>query len=119
VTGFGTVQGEQPEPAEHRDRDQIQQSEQHGTGSWHDHRHQGHQVTACVTSFGTVHVSGVIKFDDDSGEPTNKRNSLLYVEQIPDAQARPVEVFHCGRAHPNDDPTCRPPSSNTTDGFPR
>ena len=64
-------------------------------------------------------VSGVIKFDDDSGEPTNKRNSLLYVEQIPDAQARPVEVFHCGHAHPNDDPTCRPPSSNTTDGFPR
>ena len=52
-------------------------------------------------------VSGMIEFDGDSGEPTDKLMSLLYVAKIPDVQARPVEVFHCGRAHPNDDPACR------------
>jgi hypothetical protein len=60
-------------------------------------------------------VSGMIKFDEDSGEPIDKRISLLYVEKIP--EARPVEVFHCGRAHPNDDPTCRQP--DTADRRPR
>ncbi|MGH3751995.1 MAG: hypothetical protein ACRDRP_04735 [Pseudonocardiaceae bacterium] len=60
-------------------------------------------------------VSGMIKFDGDSGEPTDKRISLLHVEKIPDA--RPVEVFHCGRAHPHDDPTCRQPT--TADRNPR
>ncbi len=52
-------------------------------------------------------VSGMIKFDGDSGEPTDKRISLLHVDKIP--EARPVEVFHCGRAYPDDDPTCRQP----------
>lgn len=36
VLGDG-VAGEQPEPAEHRNRDQIQQSQQHDAGSRHDH----------------------------------------------------------------------------------
>jgi hypothetical protein len=54
-------------------------------------------------------VSGMIKFDGDSGEPTDKTISLLHVAKIPAVQVPPVEVFHCGRAHPNDDPTCRAP----------
>ena len=54
-------------------------------------------------------ASGMIEFNGDSGEPTDKLISLLYVAKIPDVQARPVEVFHCGRAHPNDDPACRQP----------
>ena len=54
-------------------------------------------------------VSGIIKFDGDSGEPTDKPISLLKVEKIPDVQVRPVEVFHCGRAYPSDDPKCRQP----------
>jgi ABC-type branched-subunit amino acid transport system substrate-binding protein len=52
-------------------------------------------------------VSGIIKFDGDSGEPTDKRISLLKVEKLPDVQVRPVEVFHCGRVYPGDDPKCR------------
>jgi hypothetical protein len=51
----------------------------------------------------------MIKFDGDSGEPTDKSISLLQVAEIPAVQVPPVEVFHCGRAHPNDDSTCRPP----------
>lgn len=58
-------------------------------------------------------VSGMIKFDGDSGEPIDKQISLLHVEKIPAVQAQPVVVFHCGRAYPNDDPTCRQP--NPTD----
>jgi hypothetical protein len=54
-------------------------------------------------------VSGLINFVGDSGEPTDKRISLLRVEKIPDAQVRRVEVFHCGRAYPSDDPRCRQP----------
>ena len=54
-------------------------------------------------------VSGMIKFDGDSGEPIDRRISLLKVEKISDVQAQPVEVFHCGRAHPDEDPTCRQP----------
>jgi hypothetical protein len=62
----------------------------------------------------------MIKFDGDSGEPTDKLISLLYVATIPAPQARPegrpVEVFHCGRAHPNDDPTCAPGSAYRAPG---
>lgn len=65
-------------------------------------------------------VSGIIKFDGDSGEPTEKRISLLRVEKIPDVQARPTEVFHCGRARLGDDPACGTPvPASTTDRRPR
>ena len=52
-------------------------------------------------------VSGVIEFNEDSGEPIDKRTSILHVEQIPDPTTPPREVFHCSRVHPNDGPTCR------------
>lgn len=57
-------------------------------------------------------VSGRIEFDDsnDWGEPKNKRISLLRVEEIPDVREAPVELFHCGLAYPDYDPTCRQPS---------
>jgi hypothetical protein len=55
-------------------------------------------------------VSGLINFVGDSGEPTDKRISLLKVEKIPDMQVPRVEVFHCGRAYPSDDPRCLQPS---------
>jgi hypothetical protein len=62
----------------------------------------------------------VIRFDGDSGEPTGKRISLLRVEKILAAQARPTEVFHCGRANPDDEPACGIPlAPNTTDRRPR
>jgi hypothetical protein len=54
VLGRGTV-GEQPEPAEQLDREQIQQSEQHDSRSCYDHAVSlKPQITICVTSFGTV-----------------------------------------------------------------
>jgi hypothetical protein len=45
---------EQLEPAEQPDHDQIQQPEQHGTRSCHDHKPPPKpQVTTIVMSFGT------------------------------------------------------------------
>jgi hypothetical protein len=54
-------------------------------------------------------VTGSIRFDSDSGEPVDKRISLLQVRSIPDLRAPQVEVFHCGVARPADDPACRRP----------
>jgi hypothetical protein len=60
VLGSGAA-GEQPQPAEHRDTDQIQQSKQHGPRSCHDHRDATkHQVTTRVMNFGTVQVPTAI-----------------------------------------------------------
>jgi hypothetical protein len=53
-------------------------------------------------------VAGTVDFESDSGEPIKKRISLLQVVDVSDTNARPVEVFHCGRAQPDDDPACRP-----------
>jgi hypothetical protein len=50
--------GEQSEPADQPDRDQIPQSEQHGPRSCHDHAVSlKPQVTTRVTSFGTAQVA--------------------------------------------------------------
>jgi hypothetical protein len=52
----GGAAGEQPESAEDRDTDQIQQSKQHDSRSCHDHvEPKKPQLTALVTSFGTLH----------------------------------------------------------------
>jgi hypothetical protein len=52
VLGGGAA-AKQPKPAEHRDRDQIQQSKQHGPRSCHDHIATNTRSPQ-VTSFGTV-----------------------------------------------------------------
>jgi hypothetical protein len=50
--------GEQPQPAEHCDRDQVQQSEQHGPRSCHEHLESTKpQVTTPVLGFGTLQGS--------------------------------------------------------------
>src|SRR5947209_8350877 len=50
--------GKQPKPAEHRDRDQIQQSKQHNQRSWPDRGYRGKlQVTTQTASFGTVQAT--------------------------------------------------------------
>jgi hypothetical protein len=54
-------------------------------------------------------VAGVVQFVSGSGEPVRKRISLLHVTDVSNTKAQPVEVFHCGRAQPNDDPACRQP----------
>lgn len=54
-------------------------------------------------------TAGTIVFKSGTGEPVNKRISLLQVIDVSDTAARPVEVFHCGRAVPADDPACRQP----------
>src|ERR1700712_287197 len=52
----GSAASEQPEPAEDCDTEQIQQSEQHGSRSCHDHAEPTKpQLTGLVTSFGTLH----------------------------------------------------------------
>jgi hypothetical protein len=58
VLGCG-VAGEQPQPAEHCDRDQVQQSEQHGPRSCHEHLELTKlQVTTLVMGFGALHARG-------------------------------------------------------------
>src|ERR1700712_1855424 len=53
----GSAASEQPEPAEDCDTEQIQQSEQHGSRSCHDHAEPTKpQLTGLVTSFGTLQV---------------------------------------------------------------
>jgi hypothetical protein len=56
-------------------------------------------------------VTGSIRFHGDTGEPIDKRISMLRVERIPDVNAPLVEVFHCGVARVDDDPACRRPTS--------
>lgn len=55
-------------------------------------------------------VAGTINFTKSSGEPVQKRISLLRVVDVSKINERPVEVFHCGRARPDDDPACRRPT---------
>ncbi|WP_374536475.1 hypothetical protein [Micromonospora aurantiaca (nom. illeg.)] len=52
-------------------------------------------------------VSGLIRYAPDSGEPVAKRLALLTVAKVPDVDAAPVEVFHCGVADTGPDPGCR------------
>ncbi|WFF06224.1 hypothetical protein O7622_24695 [Micromonospora sp. WMMD1076] len=52
-------------------------------------------------------VSGLIRYAPDSGEPVAKRLALLTVAKVPDVDAAPVEVFHCGVADAAPDPGCR------------
>ena len=54
-------------------------------------------------------VSGTIEFEEGSGEPVGRRISLLQVKDVSDINSQPVEVFHCGRARPDDNPACRQP----------
>jgi hypothetical protein len=57
VFGCG-VAGEQSQPAEHCDRDQIQQSEQHDPRSCHEHSESTKpQVTTLMLGFGTLHAA--------------------------------------------------------------
>ncbi|MEU8069947.1 hypothetical protein AB0B20_09340 [Micromonospora sp. NPDC049151] len=52
-------------------------------------------------------VAGLIRYAPDSGEPVAKRLALLTVAKVPDVDAAPVEVFHCGVADTGPDPGCR------------
>ncbi|MFJ6955377.1 type 1 periplasmic-binding domain-containing protein, partial [Micromonospora aurantiaca (nom. illeg.)] len=52
-------------------------------------------------------VSGLIRYAPDSGEPVAKRLALLTVAKVPEVDAAPVEVFHCGVADTGPDPGCR------------
>jgi hypothetical protein len=55
-----SVPGEQSQPAEHCDRDQVQQSEQHGPRSCHEHLESTKpQVTTLVMGFGTLQAQRV------------------------------------------------------------
>ncbi|GAB3186124.1 hypothetical protein FHX75_16104 [Micromonospora palomenae] len=53
-------------------------------------------------------VAGVVRYAPDSGEPVAKRIALLRVAEVPDVDAEPVEVYHCGAADGPPDPACRP-----------
>lgn len=70
-------------------------------------------IAVYVKIFDRVHqrpydgVSGTIDFENNSGEPVERRISLLRVEDISEINFRPKEVFHCGRARPGDDPACQ------------
>lgn len=70
-------------------------------------------IAVYVKIFEQVHqrpysgVSGIIDFENNSGEPVERRISLLRVEDISGINFRPKEVFHCGRARPGDDPACQ------------
>lgn len=54
-------------------------------------------------------VSGSIMFEPNSGEPIEKRISLLRVNSIPDLTVQPVEVYHCGIVQAGDSAGCRRP----------
>jgi ABC-type branched-subunit amino acid transport system substrate-binding protein len=54
-------------------------------------------------------VTGSIRFRPETGEPVDKRISILEAASIPDVDAPFVEVFHCGVDRPNDVPSCRKP----------
>jgi hypothetical protein len=54
-------------------------------------------------------VTGSMLFDPGSGEPRDKRISILQAASIPDVDAPFVEVFHCGIDRLGDDPSCRQP----------
>ncbi|WP_326553429.1 hypothetical protein [Micromonospora sp. NBC_01813] len=51
-------------------------------------------------------VTGPIRFDPQSGEPREKRLSLMYVPSVPQVDQEPQEIFFCGRAQPDDPPGC-------------
>lgn len=52
-------------------------------------------------------ITGTLSFLDngsDPGEPVERRISLLKVRSVPDFNALPVEVFHCGQVQTSDSP---------------
>ncbi|WP_233512511.1 hypothetical protein [Micromonospora deserti] len=51
-------------------------------------------------------VAGLIRYTPDSGEPVDKRISLMRVERVPEVATGPVEVFHCGAADRPAPPIC-------------
>jgi hypothetical protein len=78
------IPGKQPKPAEHRDRDQVQQSKQHDQRSWPDRWYHGKlQVTAQMASFGTVHALTGLLDRFSRGWP----NELIFEEAIGSALA--------------------------------
>jgi ABC-type branched-subunit amino acid transport system substrate-binding protein/heat shock protein HspQ len=54
-------------------------------------------------------VTGPTTFSVDTGEPVQKRLSLMYVASVPDVSVQPREIYFCGRARPDDPPGCRRP----------
>ncbi|WFE28295.1 hypothetical protein O7623_03530 [Solwaraspora sp. WMMD791] len=52
-------------------------------------------------------VTGPTTFHAGTGEPVEKRLSLMYVASVPQVDQEPQEIFFCGRAHPEDPPGCR------------
>ncbi len=60
------------------------------------------------TGVGQRGVSGLIRYQPDSGEPLDKRISLMRVERVPDLAAEAVEVFHCGNADEAAPAICEP-----------
>ncbi|MFY1631693.1 hypothetical protein ACN27F_00190 [Solwaraspora sp. WMMB335] len=52
-------------------------------------------------------VTGPTRFSVDTGEPVDKRLSLMYVASVPQVDEEPREVFYCGRARPQDPAGCR------------
>ncbi|MDG4765954.1 hypothetical protein O7632_17875 [Solwaraspora sp. WMMD406] len=51
-------------------------------------------------------VTGPVRFSADTGEPVEKRLSLMYVPSVPEVDQEPQEIFFCGRARPDDPPGC-------------
>jgi hypothetical protein len=54
-------------------------------------------------------VTGPTTFSVDTGEPVQKRLSLMYVGSVPDVSGQPREIYFCGSARPDDPPGCRRP----------
>ncbi len=54
-------------------------------------------------------VTGPIRLSADTGEPIDKRISLVRVDNIPDVDAEPREVYACGEVHPTDPAGCGRP----------
>ncbi|MFY1650375.1 hypothetical protein ACN27J_05705 [Solwaraspora sp. WMMB762] len=59
-------------------------------------------------------VTGPTRFSADTGEPVEKRLSLMYVASVPQVDQEPQEVFYCGRAQPEDPPGCHPAPATPT-----
>jgi len=54
-------------------------------------------------------VTGPTRFSADTGEPVQKRISLMYVRSVPDVTDEPPEIYFCGLARVDGKPGCRQP----------
>jgi hypothetical protein len=59
------------------------------------------------TQIGFTGVTGTIQFGETSGEPVNRRISLMEVQSVPDYGIPPEEVYYCISARAGERPPCK------------